>query len=217
MSEFRGGEQGRYPVDFRPQLLDALQHALPHTPGDPLKNGESVSRYDTFADNFIISSIYTPSEHEVTTTDSSQYVGLLHQALEILDGDCSQDQKTFDYLRKVAEHEIIHGKTAEQFGNSDTVSHYGVSFMVKENGEPLFWPFQFTAGPLKKIHRAWTALAPSDRSETDVRIAQDLGYTGSIDEVSKRALAEPPVVEGWRPLNDDYKRFLQNMINSMEL
>jgi hypothetical protein len=184
--------------DFRPLLQNALQHALPHTPDDPLKNGEVASRYSDRPDEYVISFFHVPGENQIYTTDPSQYQNLLNQAAEVLGGHDAQTDEDRRWLQEAASHELAHGQAAESLGNTDTISYYGVEFVIDENGEPLFWPYYFTAGPLKKVHHAWVAVAPKDRSETDLAIAKDLGYSESVEELSQRALAEPPVEEGWQ-------------------
>ena len=142
--------------------------------------------------------MHIPGQNQAYTTDASQYMTLLEQAAEVLDGNTYQTEKDRAWLQEADTHERAHGQAAVGLGNSDTVSYYGVEFVVDQDGLPSFWPYHFIAGPLKKIHQAWVAVAPADRSLTDIAIAKDLGYSEDYIELQQRALAEPPVEEGWQ-------------------
>lgn len=210
-------ERDKQPVDFRARLHHALEHAVPHTPDDPLKNKEIASRYSDKPDEYIISFSHNPGENEVYTSDAAEYLDLLKQAAEVLNGTTDQTDDVDQWLKTAADHEIAHGKAASSLGNSNTVSYYGVQFVVDQDGTPIFWPYCFTAGPLKKVHQAWVAVAPEDRSETDIAIAKDLGYDEDFESLRHRALQEAPVVEGWErpsPTKDEVISALQRMMLS---
>lgn len=199
MSTPVGAEFNAKTPDFRPQLASALEHAVPHTPEDPLGNGEVALSYRDKPDDYVISFVYLTHANQVSTTNPAEYLELLRQAAEILGGNTDQEEQTLAYLEEAAAHERVHGEEAAHFGNSATVSHYGVEFMVHEDGTTDLWPFHFVSGPLKKVHHAWSAAAPEDRSDTDLAIVTDLGYPDDIGALRMRAEAEPPVEEDWQP------------------
>ena len=199
--------------DFRPQLRLAMKNAVVDTPEDPLKNGDAPELFRDVEDDYVVSFLHVPGESQVYTTSPDDYRELLRQAAEVLDGATDLDPEDTNYLEAAAAHELKHGEVAASFGNSDTVSYYGVEFVRYDNGDLGFWPYHFTSGPLKKVHRAWSVAAPDDRSSTDMDIVRSLGYGEDVEALRARALAEPPVEEGWeRVINrEDVLRALQNL------
>ena len=183
--------------DFRAQLRLAMQNAVTHQPEDPLGNGDAAERFRDLDDDYVISFLHDPSDNQVETDDPNAYLTLLMQAAEVLDGSPDLEGVKREYLEKAATHELKHGEEAARFGNSDTISYYGVEFVEYEDGILDFWPYHFTSGPLKKVHHAWCAAAPEDRSDTDMDIVRSLGYGEDIESLKARAEDEPPVEEGW--------------------
>jgi hypothetical protein len=188
-------EASKQALNFRGELENALAHVLPHTLDDPLKIEGVASRYADKPDSYVINLPHIPRENQVSTTDASQYFSLLTQAAEIISGGDELTEEDIAWLHEAAYHELVHDSAVEPFGNSNTVHHLGVEFVMQADGKAMLWPYHSITGPLKKVHRAWSAAAPEDRSDTDMAEVTGLGYSDDIEELRARAIAEPPVDE----------------------
>jgi hypothetical protein len=196
--------------DFYTDLEGTIAYVIAqpdHDLADAQSRDEKESeRLKGYSDYEVLWSESSPSPNTVFTTDPGEYAALLEQATEVLHGHVSPETP-FDktaYAEEDADivaHELAHGSVMQQYGNEDTTVYYGVEFSRAPDGELEFLPHVTHSGPLRKIHEAWSALAPSHgRSDADLEVVQRLGYDPA-DREKIQALAEatPPVPPGWPP------------------
>jgi hypothetical protein len=208
-------------VDFREQIEAAMLAAALPNPSFDMGNRPAAEKHIDEPDDFIIWSLYQNQDNRITTTDPSLYKCLLIQAAnntrygrlsaEPVGSTDILTEAELVRIDKITKHELEHGRVSDCYGNSATMSFYGVEFIKRGDGRITFWPFHFTQGPLKKIHRAWVAVAPEDRSGIDLEIAKHLGYNiDKIVEIGERAQAEPPVDENchWLTLKESIAKAL---------
>ncbi len=189
-------------LDFRPRLRAALKNAVPHTPDDPLKNESALAGLEgakELPDDYVIFDLFHPKSNDVVTTNPGTYLALLMQAHGVLEEDSTGQfadlsNETRAWLEAANEHELAHGVAAKLYGNSHTISFFGVEFMIDPAGKLMFWPFYAVYGPLKKVHRAAVTAAPSDMSDIDQIVVSRLGYN-NIEELKAVAEVTPPVDE----------------------
>jgi|GEM_PF-3577837 len=191
-------ESGLIVADFRPELQAALDSAIPIVDEDPLSIGNKPELDRDKPDDHVIHMRRTDVAYRVATPDVRQYTRLLSQAIQVMDRKEGLTPKDEVFVADVTEHEIAHGGIAKLFGNSSTVSYYGVQFGYNQRGTLEMLPFHEMTGPLRKIHHAWSALAPKDPSETDIAVARGLGYTQGAETLRAMALEVPPI-------GDDYE------------
>lgn len=185
-------------ADFRPQLREALAQAIAEKAYDKLGNGNLATLYKETSDSYVIHQDFRAQAFEVYTTDPKEYLNLLVQAWEIIHpGQEVLTPEDFTLLEKASAHELAHGEATHRWGNSQTTNYYGIAYLLKENGAPLFQPLHHNSGPLKKVHYAAVCAAPEQPSSIDLALIEDLGYGIDLGELRSRAEAEPPMAEDW--------------------
>jgi hypothetical protein len=200
-----GPESDKPQLSFYTQIIEAMKHAPLIKPQDPFTNEKVAQEYFDKPDDYIISfGFYWGSDNEVFTREATQYPELLKQGMLVLYGTVELTDDQTRIIERILEHELAHGEATKQFGNESTSSIYGLAFYKKPDGVLTFWPYHYSTGPLKKIHHAWSAIAPEDASGIDLAIAKGLGYDiNNREEIRLRALHEPAVEPRWR---DDASR-----------
>jgi hypothetical protein len=220
-----------YP-DFYADLEQAVAHVVADTEdksSEPLADSpdSDTDRFRDCSDEFVIQLEGLPGPDTVYTTDPDEYLALIEQATELLHAHVSPEIP-FDkavYAEEdadIVEHEQAHGREMRRFGNEDTIVYYGVAFSRDLDGELQFQPHVSHSGPLRKIHEAWSTLAPSHGlSDTDSGVAQRLGYDPTDRErIQQLAEATPPLEPGWQPpkfdIDPDTADTLADLLRNMD-
>ncbi len=196
--------------DFHADLEGAIAYVVAQPEHEPANmsshDEEEHEHFKDYSDYEVLWSESSPSPNTVFTTNPDEYAVLLEQATEVLHGHVSPDAP-FDktvYAEEdanIVEHELAHGAVMRQYGNEETIVYYGVEFSRDLDGELQFLPHVTHSGPLRKIHEAWSALAPlHGRSDADLDVARKLGYDpADREQIQALAEATPPVASGWPP------------------
>jgi hypothetical protein len=199
------------PPDFYADLERAIAHVVAEEDDDssaPLAHSTDPEpdRFRDCSDEFVIQLEGLPGPDTVYTTNPDEYLALIEQATEVLHAHVSPgtpfDKTTYaEEDAGIVEHEQAHGREMKRFGNEDTVVYYGVAFSRATDSKLQFQPHVSHSGPLRKIHEAWSALAPAHgRSDADLGVAQRLGYNPADRErIQQLAEATPPLEPGWQP------------------
>lgn len=184
-----------------------LPNPLGHDPGSDLNRLEITltESFRNYPDDAVIQLEELPGPDTVCTIDPDEYLALIEQATEVLHAHVSPDTTFVAAMyaetdADIVGHEKDHGREVRRFGNEDTIVYYGVVFSLDAEGGLEFQPHISHSGPLRKIHEAWSALAPSRPSDGDLEKVRALGYDPADRERIRRlAEATPPVEPGWRP------------------
>ena len=200
-------EGGRTPrVDFSLDIAAAIPFAVEYDPVAAAAQGEETTRrmYGHLPDDAITWGEYHRLPNEVVTVESAEYAYLLVQATQAAyqanTGRRLTERTIFrlPVTQRTLHHELRHGLITSKFGNSDTTVYYGVAFVYNEHGKLGAIPFVTDSGPTRKIHEAWSAIAPEDRSIEDVAAVAGMGYDPEdVYGIRRQAWETPGVPEGW--------------------
>lgn len=166
--------------------------------------------------------IYLPpprADTGVLTTDPAQYLELLRQAAEVClqDGRQGLPEDFDEWAREVEEHKLKHGAVAKRYGNSQTISYYGIQWRV-ENGIVDFQPCHRISGPIRKVHLAFCGIAPNDDqiSPADIGHPTQLGYDPrDVEKLRLIAAETPPVPEDYDPQQGVVDLIAQMMLRAL--
>lgn len=181
------------PVDFRDQISAALAVAT-YKPPRTITSQTEAAAYKNYPDGYAIFCSSTGPPNQVGTVNPEHFTNLLQQTVELAWGQDALTEDRLEHIGMAVAHEHEHGKAAEELGNGLIVGHYCVDLFLAPDDKPIIYPVYYSAGVLKKVHLAWSAMAPPDSTPTDVKALHDLGYDPDDREgLRYRALAEPPL------------------------
>lgn len=197
--------------DFTAEIEAAIAHATTANPLDPLNSNpnSAVAGPDVavWPHDHIDATLRPKDPDTVFTTDSEAYYqALVQSARALAEQNNTGGAPNLDRIGRAYNHEKSHGRIIETYGNSQTLAHYAVRFVINPDGRYNMFPFVTRSGPLRKVHDAFSAAAPAflnppmRLSEPDKEIVIEWGYDlENLRDLHALALWTPPVPEGWTP------------------